>query len=135
MTEKLLLMLYGAIVIASGFLIVSTAILAFKEYLRLGATAAARSTYFWFAVNVCVQALAITLICFIRTVQGLMGESISGPWSWWLVFGFGLLLVSKIGFNWAATTEMVHGRLTWWSIVASLILWGVFVYARPFILG
>jgi hypothetical protein len=133
MTETLLLMLYGGIVIASGFLVGSSGRLALVELVREGPRKALRSTFFWIAANLWAQAIALMIICFFRTVDGLRGVSLSGSWGWPLVLGFALLLASKIGFNWTATATLKHGRITWWSIMLSLFLWFAFVAGRYFL--
>jgi hypothetical protein len=51
MTDLLLRILYGAIVISSGFLIGSMSRLAVREFRRVGAHDGLRSIYFWLAAN------------------------------------------------------------------------------------
>lgn len=129
MTELLLRFLYGAIVIASGFLIGSMSRLAIRELRSVGGHAAVRSTYFWLSTNTAVQGVALTIICLLRTIDGFRGVSLGGSWGWALVFGFFLLLLCKIGFNWAGTLTLEHGKAIWRSFIASLVLWVIFVVA------
>jgi hypothetical protein len=133
MTGTILLWLYGGIVIASCFLIGSMGRLAAKEFAAVGPFRALRSTYFWLAANLCGQAVALSFICGIRTLDGLRGVDIEGSWPWGLIAGFALLFVSKIGFNWAGSLELKHGKAIWRSFLASLLLWLIFVLARNFL--
>lgn len=127
MTDLLLRLIYGGIVIASGFLICSMARLAGREYSRIGGYEAIRSIYFWLALNLAISSCALVIICGIRTLDAFHGVSgASSEWTVPLIVGFGLLLISKAGFNWAGTLGMPHGRAVWWSFVVSMVLWIVF---------
>lgn len=128
MTDILLRLIYGGIVISSGFLICSMGRLAAREFSHIGGYAALRSIYFWLAANLAMTSAALVIICGIRTLDAFHGDPANSPgaWSWPLVVGFGLLLMSKAGFNWAGTQTMPHGRAVWWSFIASMIAWLVF---------
>lgn len=129
MTEHLLRFLYGAIVISSGFLVGSMGRLAIRELRRVGWHAAVRSVYFWLAANLALSSIALVGICGMRMYDGFHGVALGGSWGWALVIGFGLLLMSKMGFNWAGMIGMQHGKAMWRSLIASLVLWAIFVVA------
>lgn len=133
MTEDIILLLYGAIVIASAFLIGSMSKLAVKEFHTAGPLNAIGSTYFWLAAGHAGSAVALTGICAIRAYDGLRGDTLGGSslfMAWLLIGWFALLLVTKIGFNWVGTRDVKHGRLIWAAFVSSLVLWIIAVFAR-----
>jgi hypothetical protein len=122
-TALALLLLYGAIVISSAFLIGSMGRLAAKELGRVGGRAAVRSIYFWLALNLAVQGAALVVICGLRTVDAFRGIFAAGGWDGWMVLGFTLLLLSKMGFNWAGTLALRHGTVVWWGYIVTLAAW------------
>lgn len=131
MTDLLLRLLYGAIVIASGFLIGSMTRLALREMQKIGLKAGVRSIYFWLAANLAMSSFALVLICGVRTYNSFHGDVAGETWGWGLVIGFALLLLSKVGFTWAGTLGMKHGRAIWWSLIATLTFWTAFVFWLP----
>jgi hypothetical protein len=131
-TETLLLLLYGAIVIASAFVIGSMSFMAFRESTAEGPFRTLQSTYFWLAACVALASTALALICGFRTVDGLRGIALGGSWGWGLVVGFTMLFVAYLGFNWAGSRTVRHGRTIWRTLLVALFLWTAFVALRSF---
>lgn len=127
MTDLVLRLLYGAIVISSGFLIGSMSRLATREMRRIGVHDGLRSVYFWLAANLAVSSAGLVIICGIRVWDAFHGGVAGSEWGFIIALGFGLLLLSKVGFTWAGTLEMKHGVAIWRSYLLSLIGWVVFV--------
>lgn len=130
MTEPVLLFLYGAIVIASAFMIGSMVHLAIKEFHAQGPVNSARSTYFWLAIVAALDAGGLAYVCALRTFDGLNGVALGGSWGWALVVGFAVILGAKVGFNYAGTQDLKHGKLIWRSSLVAIGLWIVFLNAR-----
>lgn len=134
MTPKLLLALYGAIVIGGVFLVVSFARLAILEAWKRK-RAVLRSVYFWLSANQAAQAFFIGVICTTRAVDVLSGaggavalsggQASSHPWV--LVGSFAGLLITKTGFNYATTMVMKRGKLVWRLLLVATLSWWVFV--------
>lgn len=122
-TEMLLRFLYGAIVITAGFLIGSMFRLLRKEVREIGLLASLNSIYSAIAFYVFSSSVGHVIICGYRVVQSFHGVRTSASYAPALAFGFFMLLAGKVGFSWAGTRRLQHGRTIWWSLMVTMLTW------------
>lgn len=127
MTEHLLFFLYGAIIVSNGFLIGSMTRLSIRHLREHGVKKSFNSTYFWLAVNLSGTSVAVAIICAVRAFVSYHGQPSQEVVAPFLLVGFGLLWLFKIGFNWAGTRDLEHGATIWRSFLATIALWLVIV--------
>lgn len=125
--DLVLRLLYGGIIIAGFFLVGAMLYLTVKELLRIGWRAAVRSLYFWLVMLIAGQAVAIAAICAMRLADSFAG--FETQWGWLLVAAFSLLMVTKIGFNYAGSMVVHNGKIIWRAFLAGIFLWSTIVIA------
>ena len=130
MADTLLLALYGSIVIADGFLVTTMATLAWREGHSRGWATAISDNYFWLAMNMAAQSLFIGVICGYRAVAIILWGDVPGRNAWVLVAAFAGLLVTKLGFNWSASSS-ARSRLWQLALLVLSLGWWAFVLVHP----
>ncbi len=96
--------------------------------------AAVRSSYVWLGATVLAQAVGLSVVCLVGIARAFMGYALGQVLPVPLMFGFGVILSTKLGFTWAATSQLRHGRMLWRLTWGGLVLWTFFAATRPFLI-
>lgn len=132
-TEGALVLLFGALVIAASFVLVSfgRVVLAEIAAIRRGEREVRGNGYLGFTSFLLLICTGLVGLGVLRTLDGLMGLSIGGRTPMVLCLFVGILLAGTIGFHRAAMVSRKR-KLLWYAFLGVEALW---LAAYPIFLG